>query len=462
MKIPSSPLLSSALLSFVLLSAMLGCDSARAQAPAPPVAETVPAPATAAGQQLDAWLQAFNSGERSVLLDYHERSFPYAAASNDVSNIDNELGLRQGTGGFQLRRIEQSSNERLVALLQERNRPQYARVTLRVSPEPPQVVSKFVIGPVPTPFDLLPLAAREARTIDAAIRHAALDSIGRQLEAHYVYAETAAIVVAGLQRKQARGDYDALTDAVEFADVIGRELWRLARDKHLSFRFEPQPPPQQLAADTPAALERSGYGFGPIARLEGNVAQLVLNGFPPPVEAEQVAIAERMSQIADADVAIVDLRNNNGGSPATVLRVASYFFDSEPVHLGGIYRRDTDVTEELWTASELSGSRFGSQKPVYILTGPSTFSGGEGLAYELQAQGRAVVVGEGTGGGAHPTGPYRVDGGFVLNVPWGRSVNPITGTNWEGIGVVPDVFVAADDALETAHQLALERLGQKN
>jgi hypothetical protein len=86
-------------------------------------------------------------------------------------------------------------------------------------------------------------------------------------------------------------------------------------------------------------------------------------------------------------------------------------------------------------------------------------SGGEGFAYALQAQGRAVVVGQGTGGGAHPTQPYPVAGGFVLMVPWGESISPITGTNWEGIGVIPDVPVPADEALETAHRLAIERLG---
>lgn len=396
-----------------------------------------------------------------MLLAYHERHFPYAAASHDVRNLDHEHGLSQGTGGFQLRRIEVSSNERLVALLQERNSPQYARVTLQVAPEPPHPVSRFVIGPVPTPPELLPPAERQARTIDSAIRHAAIESIGRQLQAHYVYAETATLVIAGLQKKQARGDYDTLTDAVEFAEAIGRDLWRLARDKHLGLRFGPLPPQPDLTGSAPPWLERIGYGFGPIQRLEGNVALLVLNGFPPPFAAQKAAIDERMSQIADADAAIVDLRNNGGGWPGTGLRVASYFFDPEPIHLTSIYRRDTNATEELWTARELAGRRFGSRKPVYVLTGPRTFSGGEGLAYQLQAQGRAVVVGEGTGGGAHPTGPYPVDGGFVLSVPWGRSVSPINGTNWEGIGVVPDVATPEDDALDVAHQLALERLGRK-
>jgi hypothetical protein len=54
-----------------------------------------------------------------------------------------------------------------------------------------------------------------------------------------------------------------------------------------------------------------------------------------------------------------------------------------------------------------------------------------------------------------------VVGGFVLRVPWGRSVNPVTKTNWEGIGIVPDVFTPEDEALEEAHRLALEQLGRR-
>jgi retinol-binding protein 3 len=430
-------------------------------APSAASASTVSAPDTPAGRQLAAWLQAFNSGQRASLLAYHARHFPYAVASRDVSDIEREHGLSQGTGGFELRRIEKSDSARLVALLQERNSPQHARVSLQVSPQPPHAVTSFRIGPVPTPPELLPPAEREARTLDASKRRAAFESIGRQLGAHYVYAETATLVSAGLQKKLARGDYDALTDAVDFAEAVTRDLQRLSRDKHLGLRFGPLPPKPDLAGGAPPWIARAGYGFGAIERLRGNVALLALNGFPPLFEEQKAAIAERMSQIADADAVIVDLRGNGGGFPPTVARVASYFFDPPPVHLVSIYRRDTDHTNELWTERELSGRRFGSQKPVFVLTGPHTFSGGEGFAYELQAQKRAIVVGEVTAGGAHPVEPYPVDGGFVINVPWGRAINPITGTNWEGIGIVPDVYAPAEEALATAHRLALERLGRE-
>ena len=100
------------------------------------------------------------------------------------------------------------------------------------------------------------------------------------------------------------------------------------------------------------------------------------------------------------------------------------------------------------------GRRFGSSKPLYILTSRRTFSAAEAFAYNLQALGRATIVGEVTGGGAHPFEYRRVHPHFAVDLPEGKSVNPITGTNWEGVGVKPDVPVPPDEALSRALELA--------
>lgn len=468
----------------MLLGAALGCSPAAQQldesaaapeAPALAPAASAPAPAAAAppapsiaglpdtpaGHQLGGWLEAFNSLQRPALLAFHEQHFPYAAASRDVADIDREHRLSQGTGGFVVIRIEESDPSHVVALLQEHDSPQHARVRLQVSGEPPHPVTRFHIGPVPTPLDLLSPEERAARALDATQRRATLASISAQLDAHYVYPETAKLVNAGLQKKLARGDYDQLTDAFEFADAVGRDLQRLARDPHLQLRFGPMPPKPDLAGKAPPGVARRGYGFGSSERLQGNVAVLTINGFPPLFEEQKKAIGERMSELADADAVIVDLRGNGGGFPPTEAHVASYFFDERPILLKSIYARDPGRANEVWTERDLSGERIGARKPVYILTGERTFSGGEALAYGLQAHGRAVVVGERTHGGAHATWPYPVEGGFVVRVPSWHSIHPVTGTNWEGIGIVPDVEVPEEDALEAAHALALKSLALK-
>jgi C-terminal processing protease CtpA/Prc len=92
--------------------------------------------------------------------------------------------------------------------------------------------------------------------------------------------------------------------------------------------------------------------------------------------------------------------------------------------------------------------------PVYILTSKRTFSAAEAFAYDLQALKRATVVGEPTGGGAHPFQYRRVRPHFVLSLAEARSLNPITKQNWQGVGVQPDVLVPAENAFDKAFELA--------
>lgn len=244
-------------------------------------------PDTLAGRQLAAWLEAFNGGDRQALLDYHECCFPYSVASPDVSDIEREYRLRQATGGFDVQRIEQSAEDRVEVLIHERNRPQYARAHLQVSLEPPHSVTLFRIGPIPTPPELLTPEERQARAMDAKARSAAIDSIGRQLEAHYIFAETAARVNAVLLKKQARGDYETLTDALAFAGALARDLRRLTRDKHVDLRFGPMPPEAPFDGPAPPWVASVDYGFGPSTRLESNVAHLVIDSFPPLFDEER-------------------------------------------------------------------------------------------------------------------------------------------------------------------------------
>jgi C-terminal processing protease CtpA/Prc len=136
-------------------------------------------------------------------------------------------------------------------------------------------------------------------------------------------------------------------------------------------------------------------------------------------------------------------------------------FDATPIHLNDMYSRDTGKIEESWTERDVRGTRFGGKKPVYVLTSKRTFSGGEEFAYDLQSLRRAKIVGETTGGGAHPVAPHPLDHSFVILVPWGRPINPITKKDWEGVGVVPDIAVSADAALDEAYQRALKDISGK-
>jgi len=163
-----------------------------------------------------------------------------------------------------------------------------------------------------------------------------------------------------------------------------------------------------------------------------------------------------MGFLAYSDAIIFDLRENGGGQPAMVTLIASYLFD-EPTHLIDIYNRKENSTTQNWTLSYLPGPRLAKQ-PAFVLTSKRTFSGAEEFAFDLKHQKRAVIVGETTGGGAHPVSGHTVADYFMIGVPFAKSLDPVTKTNWEGTGVEPDVKVPAADALATAEKLALEKI----
>ena len=165
--------------------------------------------------------------------------------------------------------------------------------------------------------------------------------------------------------------------------------------------------------------------------------------------------AAAMTFLGGTQALIIDLRQNGGGSPDGVALLASYLFDV-PVRMNDIYDRPSNETRQYWTLPYVAGQRF-TGKDVYILTSSRTFSGAEDFTYGVKNQKRATVVGEVTGGGAHPVAPRRVHDHFMVGVPMGRSISSITHTDWEGTGVEPDIKVAADQALATAHLMALEK-----
>ena len=162
-----------------------------------------------------------------------------------------------------------------------------------------------------------------------------------------------------------------------------------------------------------------------------------------------------MNKVADADALIIDLRKNGGGSAGMVALLVSYLLEPEPILVNTFVGRDGTVTDETWTTKDLPGRRF--TKEVYVLTSAYTFSAAEEFAYDLKNLKRATLVGETTGGGANPIDMFRINDRFEVSIPVARAVNPISKTNWEGVGVAPDVSVAAADALETAHRAALAK-----
>lgn len=300
--------------------------------------------------------------------------------------------------------------------------------------------------------------------IDADTRRLVVEKTADTLRDFYVFPEMGQQLHDALHTTIASGAYDGLDTADALCEKLTTDLQALCHDKHVRVRYneEPRPlsdtdnySPEEIAAWV--ALARSAnFGFYRIERLDGNVGYLDLRNFwDPGWDGAGEAAAGAMAVLANTDALIIDLRRNTGGAPTMVAFLSSYLFGAEPVHLNSIYERVGDKTSQSWTLPYVPGRRM-PDKPVYVLTSNATFSAGEEFTYNLKHLKRATIIGEATRGGAHPGRDISVTPHFRVFVPFGRSVSPYTGGNWEGTGVEPDVSVAAENALTHAYRLALQ------
>lgn len=310
-----------------------------------------------------------------------------------------------------------------------------------------------------------PAPSEPMRAIEPAESKAVVGELGKRMQAHYVFPDVADRVAAALLAKEANGGYASARNRIRMAEALTMDLRTLGKDQHLEVMFDPSfkatPPSNDLPLDTVldpdwvADVARNGYGIQSVERLPGNVGYLEVRGFFP-IEAAAPALSAAMMLLSGTDALILDLRRNRGGSPDSVAHLLSHFFAlGDERHLNDIYRRDDGSTRQYWTTSTVMPRYL---KPIYVLTSKSTFSGGEECAYDLQAQKRAILVGETTGGGSNPGALFPLGYGFVAFIPTKRSINPITHGNWEHVGVKPDIAVAASKAKNTAYIAILRDL----
>ena len=302
----------------------------------------------------------------------------------------------------------------------------------------------------------------------AADRRVVIEDIADRLEKIYVLADVAAQMAEFLRTRAATGAYDSLSDLAALAERLTADLHALSHDGHLRVRYHADPAQVMPAWQTPAPdaaaryrrhAERSNHGFVRVEILEDNIGYLRLDEFGDPVLGGDTAAAA-MRFIAHTDALIVDLRANGGGGGMGAV-LATYLFGDEPVHLSDFHIRHRDETIQSWTLPFVPGPRY-TNKPVFVLVGPGTASAAESFTYDLQAQKRITVVGRKTAGAANPGGFVRVSQHLAIFIPDGRPINPITGTNWEGVGIAPDVEIDPSNALEHARTLALQRIRSAN
>lgn len=302
--------------------------------------------------------------------------------------------------------------------------------------------------------------------MDDATRAEVVAQLSAKLRAAYVFPEIGERMAEYITGRLEDGVYADIADGETLADQLTEDMHEISHDLHLRVRYSAAPRPflagevlhenPEWVAEFKLDAQLHNHGITKVERLAGNVGYLETTGLHMAIFASETMLGA-FALLTNTNALILDLRRNGGGDPRMVSLVCSFLLEEDPIHVNSFYHRAEDRTEQYWTWPWLPVTRY-LDKPVWVLTSGHTFSGAEELSYNLKALKRATLVGETTGGGAHPVEMQQLTPHFEASIVFGRAVNPITGTNWEGAGIAPDIAVPAADALRVAHAAALRHV----
>lgn len=398
-------------------------------------------PNTPAGKVAKAYLAAFNDSAEGAQQKFEE-TYRVAAklAETSASERANRMkAMREKNGTFKITQIRES----------EAN-----TITLRLmGSKGTEAEMKFVLAADTSKLDFIMVSADDtpAQPLNTDERSAAVEDAAKAMETGYVFPEVGAKMAAAIREKHKSGAYDALSD-VALARAISDDFVAVSHDKHIGMRVQPPASTAHAIMPDERDMSKENYYFREVERLDGNIGYIKFDLFLDDQGAKDTALLA-LKFVANCNAIIFDLRQNGGGSPDMIRFITSSLFD-KPTLLNQMMDRDSKIVEEYTTLADFAGPRFGADIPVFVLTSNRTFSGAEEFSYNLKNLKRATIVGETTGGGAHPIRGEKVGDRFMLRVPFMRAHNPVSQTNWEGTGVEPDVKVPADKALEKALELA--------
>jgi hypothetical protein len=302
----------------------------------------------------------------------------------------------------------------------------------------------------------------DGRTVVAEMR--------RLLAANYVLPEVRPKLDAILAKGLAEGRYDVADPAV-LLDRVNADLTAVAHDKHLSLEYNPRQAAElaaELAAQPAGQTEDSGpspeqirqaqrrnHGFTEMKVLPGNVRYVNMQGFVwvGPKSAE--AYDNVMRFLKEGDAAVIDLRQNGGGSPEAVQYLVSHFMEpNRPLMTFHMAGNQTDRTSTLATLP--AGRMIG--KPLYVLTSGRSASAAEEFTGHIAGFRLGELIGATTAGAGFRNQFFPLPGGYLISISVGRAVLASTGKDWEGVGIAPTTAVDPEKALPVAQIHAMRRL----
>jgi YD repeat-containing protein len=423
-------------------------------------------PNTAAGRCAAAYFDAFNSGDHEVMLGFqeHYRSISYLKNTTTGKRSAHYQRLRGIFGRLTPLRVVLSLETQITLLAGAAKTNDALVMRFQLEDKPPHRLAYLTLTGIDhaeVPYEYVGYVATRAAPVGDSLRETTIGSIAGALRDKYIYAGPGQLMADRLLRNGADGKYDQLMTAGKLADRLTEDLQGVSKDRHVW--VEAQNPMVQQSSDPlnrPAeALRRDNYDFRKVEVLPNNVGYIKFDMIHDDDEALSIAAAA-LFFVARCDALIFDIRENIGGEWGTANLVLGYLLPPGTV-FARMYDRDGRLVEERTTPEDLPGLPFARNVPVYVLTSSETGSAAEGFAYVLKHLDRATIVGEVTRGMAHPSEEVVVNDYFRVSIPFLRGENAVTGTDWEGTGVVPHVEVRADRALEPAIEDALRRTGNK-
>ncbi len=316
----------------------------------------------------------------------------------------------------------------------------------------------------------------EPPKIDSLAKIEVVNSICNSLINNYVFPDKAKVMTDFLKQQTQNNIFRSVTDPNQFANEIQKALRSVNEDNHLRIEYNPRlekdiikflankKGSNAILADQIKKDEKQNFYFKKVEILPSNIGYIEFTTFAVPSPSARKTVHSAMQFISHTDGLIIDLRNNFGGNGEMLGEILSYFFPTK-TYTGKTYNR----IENKWTDSYIenkkeitNGLKLGM--PLYILTSRRTFSAAESFAYTLQSMKKAVIIGNTSKGGAHATRSFSMGNGFVAFIPYSREENVITKTDWEGVGVIPDIETEEQNCILTAqnHFLNQKLLTEKD
>lgn len=321
-------------------------------------------------------------------------------------------------------------------------------------------ITKLVIA-IALIFGNYQLTIAQDNVLTEAYKEQSIIKLSQLMNDFYVFPDVAKLTEVHLLKQLKEGHFKQFKNDETFAAALTASVQSINKDKHMRIQKNrpydaPDDSPERKIEERLDQINRTKWfnnGFVEVKVLKGNVGYLDLRGFAG-LEVGKPFADAYMKLISNTDAVIIDLSKNGGGSPDMVQYLCSYFFDTK-VHLNSLYYREGDKTIEFWTLDEVGGTKM-PDIPLFVITSDRTFSGAEEFSYNMQTHQRATLVGQTTGGGANPGGTMPINENLYVFIPTGKAINPITKTNWEGVGVIPEVKTDLEDNFDKTYELAME------